>query len=97
VGSVEATRSVQRLLEASDAVDFQAINEVLSEDFVAHGSSPRFSEHMAGGKDRVTQWSAGFFDGVLTFDDFFVEDGRVAVRRSRTDHRLSTLSAADAG
>ena len=80
MGSDDDKAVVRRLFVAFDAVDFEAMDELLSADFVAHGLAPQFSEDVAGWKDLAAHWSAGFSDEQLTFDDIIAEAGKVAVR-----------------
>ena len=68
VGSVEDKETVKRLFAAFDALDFAAMDELLSADFVAHGLAPQFSEDVAGWKDLAAHWSAGFSDEELTLE-----------------------------
>jgi len=57
MGKVVDKEVIRRLFEAFDAVDFGAIDELLSPDFVAHGLAPQFSEDVAG-------WGQGHGSGV---------------------------------
>jgi predicted ester cyclase len=89
---------IKRLFEAFDAVNFEAIDELLSPDFVAHGLAAKFSEDAAGWKALAAHWSAGFSDEVLTFDDLIAEDRRVAVRwTSRAVHSGDVFGIAATG
>ena len=89
---------IKRLFEAFDAVDVDAIDELLSPDFVAHGLAPQFSEDVAGWKALAAHWSAGFSDEVLTFHDLIAEDRKVAVRwTSRLVHSGEVFGIAATG
>jgi len=78
---------VRRLFEAFDAVDLNAMDELLSEDFVAHGLSPQFSDDTAGWKALAQHWATGFSEEELTLEDFVAEGDKVAVRfTSRANH-----------
>jgi predicted ester cyclase len=78
---------VRRVFEAFDAVDTDALDQLLSRGFVAHGLSPSFSEDREGWKDLAAHWAAGFSDEELALEDFIAEDHKVAVRwTSRVTH-----------
>ena len=56
MGNVADKEVVKRLFKAFDAVDFDAIDELVSPDFVAHGLAPQFSDDVAGWKALAAHW-----------------------------------------
>ena len=87
MGGSEEKDVVRRLFDAFDAVDSEAMDQLLSADFVAHGLAPSFSEDVAGWKQLAAHWAAGFSNEELTLDDLIAEGDKVAVRwTSQADH-----------
>lgn len=80
--STECKQVVERLFVAFDALDEDAMSELLTPDFVAHGLVGGFSGNVDGWKQLAAHWASGFSGDSFTFEDVIAENDRVAVRFS---------------
>ena len=79
--SSEDKEIVRRVFEALVAVDADSMNELLSNDFVAHSMPSGFSEDKRGFIELSSHWAAGFSDDDTTLDEVLAaEDGKVVTR-----------------
>ncbi len=76
-----ALKFVERVINGHD---LNAIDQVLSADFVEHSAPPGFASNRAGVKEMFGAFLAAFPDMHLRIDDVIVEGDKVVMRATAT-------------
>ena len=93
---IEAT--VQRLYDAINTGDLDALDDVLAPDWADFPPPPGPGTDVENYKEVIRGFRAGFPDGVFTTQDFIIERNQVAVRSTGTGtHEGTFLGVAGTG
>ena len=76
----ECKELVRRYVDAINADDLDALNEIVAEDFVDHNGFPGQAPGREGAKELVTIYRTAFPDVQWTIEDQVAEEGKVTTR-----------------